>query len=133
MQSLTNYYGDCTLINLEPSTPGGPYVIVQKALDPQASELREELFFLRRDGVWVEEIARTTLPDEDRFAVVFERLDEVIETLEGLNGTPEILRVAVSRAQIDEYLVMIRAAGSSEGMIRGLLSRYRTARMTAPA
>lgn len=131
MQSLTNFYGDCALINLEPSTPGGPYVVVQKALDPEAMSLREELFFLRRDGVWVEEIARTTLPEEDRFAVVFERLDEVMAVLGKLSGPPEILRVTVSREQVDLYLAALKAAGSSEALIRGMLARYRAQRTPA--
>lgn len=125
MSQLTNNYRDCTLIKVEPQNPGGPYVVVQEAFDPEDPQMRSALFLLQHDGTWIEEIARTELPDEERFEVVFETLDEVMKAFEAMPDKVTIERLPVTAEAIENYLANARAAGGTEAWMRGFLVRYR--------
>lgn len=125
MRQLTNNYRDCTLINIEPSTPGGPYVVVQEAFDPEDPQMRNALFMLQHDGTWIEEIARTELPDEERFEVVFETLNDVMQAFQAMPDKPSVERIPVTAEAIEAYLANLRASGGTEAVMRGFLNRYR--------
>jgi hypothetical protein len=132
MHQLTNIYQDCKLITLEPGTPGGPFVVTQLGFDPQDPRMTERLFLLQRDGTWIDQIAHPTLPPAERFHVVFDTLPEVMATLGKLTGTPEILRLPVSEAQLREHVAALQAAGTGDALVRGFLASYRAHQTSTP-
>lgn len=125
MRQLTNAYSDCKLVNLEPSTPAGPYVVAQLGHDPEDPRLTDRLFILQRDGTWIDQIAHSTLPPEERFHIIFDTLPQVMATLGQLGGKPAIVRREASGAELRQHLAALQAAGSAEALVRSFLADYR--------
>jgi hypothetical protein len=129
MRQLTNNYGDCKLVNLEPNTPAGPYVVSQLGHDPEDPRMADQLFILQRDGVWIDQIAHSTLPPEERFHIIFDTLPEVMATLGKLSGKPTIARREVSEAELRQHLAALQAAGSTDALVRSFIASYRAAKV----
>lgn len=124
MKQLTNSYTDCRLINLEPATPKGPYVVVQEGYDPEDPTMRSALFLLKKSGTWIDEIAHFAVPDETAFDIIFEDVKDVMTLLGGLGGIPAIERHDLTRPELQAYLARIQGS-SMEMRVRTFLDRYR--------
>jgi hypothetical protein len=124
---LTNNYQDCQLINMDSDDPKSPLVVIQEAYAPGDQTCRMRLFYLQRDGFWIDEISRSTQPDSDIGDVVFETSTEAIETLAGLLGSPLIRELPVTEAEILAYMSKMRG-GSPGDLLRQFLARGRAAR-----
>jgi hypothetical protein len=125
---LTNDYRDCRLLKLDAHEPDSPFVVVQEGYvhgDPSA---RMRMFYLQRDGFWIDEIARSTRPDSEAKDVVFETTTEVIQLLSGLFGKPLVREVPVTDADIQAYLSRVKSISSPEAAFREFLARYRAAK-----
>ena len=59
-RALTNDYRDCKLIKLDSNDPASPLVVMQEGYAPGDSKCRMRMFYLQRDGFWIDEIARST-------------------------------------------------------------------------
>jgi hypothetical protein len=125
---LTNDYNDCRLIKLDASDPKSPLVVMQEAYAPGDASCRMRMFYLQRDGQWIDEVARSTRPDSEAGDIVFETATEAIQVLSSLAGSPFIRRVPVTEADAQAYLAKAKAAGSAEDALRGFLARYRAAK-----
>jgi len=123
---LTNNYQDCQLIKMDLDDPTSPLVVMQTGYAPGDPTCRMRLFYLQRDGFWIDEISRSTQPDSDIGDVVFETSTEAIETLAGLLGAPLIRQLPVTEADILAYMSKMRG-GSPEELLRQFLARYRAA------
>jgi hypothetical protein len=128
MRALTNAYHDCALINLEPQTPGGTYVVAQKGYAPGDPALRERLFILQRDGRWLDQVAHHALPPEEQFQGVFETVEEVIDVLRNLTGAPVVVPFHVTEDHVRTHLQNLQTSGSTEAMIRKFLAKYRASK-----
>lgn len=71
-RALTNDYNDCKLIKLDSNDPKSPLVVMQEGYMPSDPTCRMRMFYLQRDGFWIDEIARSTRPDTESGDVVFE-------------------------------------------------------------
>lgn len=129
MRQLTNDYNDCKLVNLEPNSPAGPYVVSQIGYDPEDPRMTDQLFILQCDGTWIDQIAHSTLPPEERFHIIFDTLPEVIAALSQISGKPSIVRREVSETELRQYLAALQSAGSSEALVREFLTSYRKHRV----
>ena len=123
---LTNNYQDCQLIKMDLDDPKSPLVVMQTGYVPGDPTCRMRLFYLQRDGFWIDEISRSTQPDSDIGDVVFETSTEAIETLAGLLGAPLIRELTVTETHILAYMSKMRG-GSPEELLRQFLARYRAA------
>jgi len=92
---LTNDYRDCKLVKLDPDDPKTPFVVMQEGYAPGDPTGRMRLFYLQRDGFWIDEIARSTRPDAEIEDVVFETSGEAIRLLSSLLGKPLIRELPV--------------------------------------
>jgi hypothetical protein len=124
---LTNSYQDCKLVKMDSHDPNSPFVVMQEGYAPGDPSCRMRLFYLQRDGFWIDEFSRSTLPDIEIGDVVFETSTEAIDVLSGLLGQPLIRELPVSDADIQAYMAKMRG-GSSEDLLRQFLARYRAAR-----
>lgn len=123
-RALTNDYNDCQLIKLDPQDPKSPLVIMQEGYSPSDPTCRMRLFYLQRDGFWIDEIARSTQPDSEAGEVVFETSTEAIRLLSGLFGKPLVRELPVTEADIQTYMARVKG-GSPVELLRQFLSRYR--------
>jgi hypothetical protein len=126
-RALTNDYRDCKLIKLDPSDPKSPLFVAQEGYAPGDPNCRMRLFYLQRDGFWIDEVARSTRPDSEAGEVVFETAAEAVQALSGLLGKPLVREVPVTEAEIQAYLARVRG-GSPEELLRQFLARYRAAK-----
>jgi hypothetical protein len=124
-RALTNDYRDCQLLKLDANDPNSPFVVVQEGYAPGDQSGRMRMFYLQRDGFWIDEIARSTRPDSELDDVVFGSSLEVTELLSGLIGRPLIRQLPVTDADIQAYLTRVKSISSPEAAFREVLARYR--------
>ena len=124
---LTNDYRDCKLVKLDASDPKSPLFVAQEGYAPGDPNCRMRMFYLQRDGFWIDEIARSTRPDSEAGEVVFETSAEAIQALSSLVGKPMIRQLPVTDADIQAYMTRVRG-GSPEELLRQFLARYRAAK-----
>jgi hypothetical protein len=126
-RALTNDYKDCRLIKLDSNDPASPLVVMQEGYDPADPKCRMCMFYLQRDGFWIEEIARSTRPDSEAGDVVFESSTEALQVLCQLFGKPLVRNLPITEADIQAYMGRVRG-GNPEELLRQFLARYRAAK-----
>jgi hypothetical protein len=126
-RALTNDYNDCKLIKLDPDDPTSPVVVVQEGYAPSDPHFRMRMFYLQRDGMWIDEIAHSTLPDAEAGDIVFETSAEALEALSGLFGKPHVRDLPVTEADAQAFMSLVRS-GSPGDVLRQFLARYRSSK-----
>lgn len=127
---LTNDYKDCKLVRLDANDPASPLVVTQEGYAPNDGSFRMRLFYLQRDGLWIDEVARSTRPESEVGDIVFDTPADVVKALSGLFGKPLIREIAVTDADIEAYKARA-SSGSAEVLFRQFLTRYRASRGNA--
>jgi len=97
---------------------------MQEGYAPGDPASRMRMFYLQRDGLWIDEIARSTLPESEVGAIVFESSSEAIKLISSLTGAPLIRELPVSETDIQTYMARARS-GSPTDLFRQFLARYR--------
>jgi hypothetical protein len=126
-RALTNDYKDCKLIKLDANESKSPLVVAQEGYAPGDVTCRMRLFYLQRDGFWIDEIARSTRPDIEAGDIVFENSAEALQVLGSLAGKPLVRELPVTEADAQAYLARVKG-GSAEDLLRQFLARYRSAK-----
>jgi hypothetical protein len=124
-RALTNHYNDCKLVKLDPEAPASPYVVMQEGYEPSEPPFRMRMFYLQRDGQWIDEVARSTRPDSEAGDIVFETSAEAVQAPGALTGKPVIRDVPVSEEAVKAYLARLGSGGSPQDLLRRFLARYR--------
>jgi hypothetical protein len=124
---LTNDYNDCKLVQLDAGDPKSPLVVMQEGYTPSDASCRMRMFYLQRDGFWIDEISRSTLPDSEAGNVVFETSKEALQALSRLFGKPLVRELPVTEADVRAYMARAQG-GSPEALFRQFLERYRGAK-----
>lgn len=99
---LSNHFSDCRLVSLAKikaasEIPGrdahGPYLIMQEGYDPADITQRRAEFMLGRSGAWLAShwFIRMPVP-ERRKEFLFATKAEVMELMQELGGTPQVIR-----------------------------------------
>jgi hypothetical protein len=102
MRALTNNHKDCRLIKLDPDDHTSPYAVMQQGYDSNDPSYRMRMFYLQRNGQWIDEIARSTRPDLEAGDVLFETSAEAFKVLGNLTGKPVVRDLPVSEADVEE-------------------------------
>lgn len=123
-RSLTNSHNDCKLVKLDASIPNSPLVVMQEGYVASDPTCRMRLFYLQRDGFWIDEVARSTRPDSEIGDIIFETSTEAIQVLSSLFGKPLIRELPVTEAHVQAYMARAKSA-SPEELLRQFLARYR--------
>jgi hypothetical protein len=126
-RALTNNYNDCKLIKLDSNDPKSPLVVMQEGYSPSDATCRMRMFYLQRDGFWIDEIARSTVPDSEAGDIVFETSADALKALSGLFGKPLVRELPVTEADVQAYMARAKG-GSPEELFRQFLARYRAAK-----
>jgi hypothetical protein len=128
LRFLTNDFKDCRLIKLDPQDARSPMVVTQEGCAPDDEACKTRLFYLQRDGLWIDEVARSTRPENEIGDVVFDTPTEAVELLSHLFGKPIVRKLPVSDADVEVYIARAQKAESAEAAYRDFLARYRAAR-----
>jgi hypothetical protein len=125
--SLSNNYLDCEILNLDPDNPRhGPFVVTQSAVDANDPRQIQNLYLLRRDGVWIEYATHELTPESKRIPVTFDGLGEITKLMSGLMGNPQIVREEdLDQAMLSQFLQQVNAAGGMLAHIRSRVARYK--------
>ena len=126
-RALTNSYQDCQLVKLDPDDPASPLVVTQEGYAPSDPACRVRLFYLQRNGFWIDEVGRSPRPESETGDIVFESASEAVQTLSRLFGKPLIREVPVTEADVQNYMANARG-GSSKELLKRFLSRYRASK-----
>lgn len=126
-RALTNDYNDCKLIRLDANDPKSPLIVAQEGYAPSDATCRMRMFYLQRDGFWIDEIARSTLPDTEAGDVVFDTSADALKALSGLFGKPLVRELPVTEGDVQAYMARVKG-GSPEELLRQFLARYRAAK-----
>lgn len=126
-RALTNDYQDCRLVMLDSRDSHSPLVVMQEGYDPADPTCRMRLFYLQRDGVWIDEIARSSRPDSEAGDIVFETSGEAVQVLSQLFGRPQVRDLPVTEADIQTYMARAKG-GNADELFRQFLARYRAAK-----
>ena len=125
--SLSNQYTHCEVLNLDPQDPrGGPFIVTQKATDPEDPRQLEDLYLLRRDGAWVEFATHALMPETNRVSALFDALGDIVRLMEQLPPEPRVVRDgAPDPAKLAAFLQQVEAGGGMLAMIRSQVARYK--------
>ena len=126
IRAITNSSSDCQLVKLDADDPKSPLVVIQEGYSPADPNCRQRMFYLQNDGFWIDEIARSTLPESEIGNVVFETSGDAIKALSGLFGKPMVRELPVSEADVQAYMSRLKG-GSAKDLLREFLGRYRRA------
>src|SRR6476646_9384609 len=128
MRALTNDYRDCKIIKIDPADPTSPYGVVQEGYDPYDPTCQTRMFYLQRDGQWIDEVTRSTRPDSEGGDVLFESSAEALELLGRLRGKPVVRDLPVSKDDVKNYLARVGSGSSPQELLHQFLARYRAAK-----
>ena len=124
---LTNDYKDCKLIMLDASDPKSPLIVAQEGYAPSDPNCRMRMYYLQRDGFWIDEIARSTRPDSEAGEIVFETTSEALQLLSSLFGKPIVRELPTTEEDAQAYIARVKG-GTPEEHYRQFLARYRAAK-----
>ncbi len=127
IRALTNNYRDCKLVKLDANEHASPLVVAQEGYAPGDIACRMRMFYLQKDGFWIDEISRSTLPDSEAGGIVFETSAEALQMLSSLVGKPMVRELPVTEEDVRGYMARVKG-GSSEELLRQFLARYRAAK-----
>ena len=124
-RALTNDYNDYKLIMLDANDPKSPLVVVQEGYAPTDPDCRLRMFYLQRNGIWIDEIAHSTLPEAEASDIIFETSGEALKTVSALFGKPLIRELPITEADTRAFISLVKGS-SPENTLRQFLARYRT-------
>lgn len=133
MPALANDYRLCHLYNIDAyDREDGPFIIAQEACDPADELMVTTVFLLRRDGIWIDEMAQALIPEERKFLVFYDSSKEAALALERLVGPVVIERHALSVANLRARVANLQGGGYIS-MRAALAERYRAWKRERPA
>lgn len=104
MPAISNDYRRCEMLNLGSAANGrGPYAIRQTGNAPGSMTLQQDPYLLRKDGVWIINLAVFSLTEAEQQQFLYPSTAEVMKALENLPADPVVndrLPGGVSRAEL---------------------------------
>jgi hypothetical protein len=104
MPALSNTYTRCEMLNLGSAPNGrGPFAIRQEGNAPGSMTLKQDLFLLRNDGVWVLNLTVFSLSEKEQERFLYQTSADVMSAIEKLPRDPVVedrLPEGVSREEM---------------------------------
>lgn len=124
MPAIANYPDRVELLNLGYGPGGkGPYVLRQEGNEPGSIDLRQNAYFLRKDGAWMLNLAVFTLPEAEQEVVLYSTVGEAMKMLSGLSGGAPVIESSLPAGRTLEEMQAATAVTASR-----LISRLREAK-----
>lgn len=122
MPALTNNYQNCELLNLKYGSQGkGPFMVRQDATRPGSMTFKAERFLLRKDGVWVLNLAVFSKSEKEKEQFLFESAGEAIQLLAELRGEP------IAETSLPEGTSIEQLQAAAQSTITGIWARMQNA------
>lgn len=124
MPAIANYPDRVELLNLGYGAGGkGPYVLRQEGNVPGSLDLRQNTYLLRKDGVWVLNLAIVALPEADQEVVIYPTVADAMKMLTSLSGGDPVIE-----ASLPAGLTVEELQAATESTASRLLTRLRQAK-----
>lgn len=125
--ALTNDYKACRVYDLHPQNRRlGPFVVTQAAIAPEDPLQREQIYLLRRDGVWVSLLSAEVQEAQDRCSFCFGTMGEIVQLLESLPPTAQVAPNEASPEQLARWQEAMDRAGGPLAFIEARVHQWRT-------
>jgi hypothetical protein len=124
MPAIANYPDRVELLNLGYGPGGkGPYVLRQEGNEPGSLDLRQNTYLLRKDGVWVLNLAILALPESEQEVVLYPTVVDAMNMMTGLAGGDPVIDAKLPAGRTLEEM-----QAAAESTASRLLSRMRQAK-----
>lgn len=124
MPAIANYPDRVELLNLGYGPGGkGPYVLRQEGNEPGSLDLRQNVYLLRKDGVWVLNVAIFALPEAEQEVVIYPTVVEAMKMLTSLSGGVPVIESTLPAGRTLEEM-----QAATDSTASRLLSRLRQAK-----
>lgn len=131
MPAIANYLDHCELLNLGYGPQGrGPFVLRQQGSVPGSFDLSQNVYLLRKDGVWVLNFSVFALPEADQEAFFYPTTADAMNMLTSLSGGPPVIEMG-----LPEGKTIAELQAATEQTASRLMSRLREAQrvsLTSP-
>jgi len=131
MPAITNYPDRCELLNLGYGPQGkGPYILRQEGNIPGSLDLRQNTYLLRKDGVWVLNLAIFALPEVEQEVVLYPTVADAMKMMTSLSGGEPVIDATLPAGRTLEEMQVATDSTASR-----LISQLRQAKrepMQAP-
>ncbi len=122
MAALTNNYQNCELLNLKYGSQGkGPFFVRQDGTPPGSMTFQAQRFLLRRDGIWVLNLAVFSLSEKEKEQFLFESTAEALQLLAELRGEPVVETAIPADTSLEQLSV------AAQSTISGIWARMQNA------
>jgi hypothetical protein len=123
MSAIANYPDRCELLNLGYGPQGrGPFILRQEGSVPGSLDLRQNVYLLRKDGVWVLNFSVFALPEADQEAFFYPTTADAMKMLTSLSGGDPVIEMA-----LPEGKTIAELQASTEQTASRLMARVRQA------
>ena len=116
---------------MDPSARRSPLIVSQEGCAPNDPLAKTKLFYLQRDGEWIDEVAHSTRPDLEAGDIIFDSPGEPLKLLSSLFGKPVVRNLPTTDADVEAYIARAKAVTSPVDAYREFLARYRAAKAKA--
>lgn len=115
------------MVKLDANDPASPLVVMQEGYSPTDSTCKMKMFYLQRDGFWIDEVARSTRPDSECGDIVFDTSAEAIQAMSQLFGKPLVRELPVTEADVKNYIANA-SGGAAKDLFKKFLAKYRASK-----
>ncbi|MCX8157058.1 MAG: hypothetical protein N3J91_11525 [Verrucomicrobiae bacterium] len=126
VMALTNDYKACRVYDLHPQNRRlGPFIVTQTAIDAEDPQQREEIYLLRRDGVWISLLHPLVQESSDRCLFCFGTMGEIVQLLQNLPPEARVERAEAPPEKMAQWLAAINQAGGPLAFIEERVLQWR--------
>jgi hypothetical protein len=126
--ALTNDYKACRVYDLHPQNRRlGPFIVTQSAIAPDDPQQQEQIYLLRRDGVWVSLFSPWVQEESDRCLFCFGTLGEIVQLLQNLPPAAQVEQASAPPEKMAQWQQAVEQAGGPLAFIEERVRQWRQA------
>lgn len=126
--SLVNDYKACRVYDLNPENRRiGPFVVIQSAILPDDPLQQEQIYLLRRDGVWVSLFNPAVQEATDHCTFCFGTLAEIVQLLQSLPSAAQMDQTPAPPEKMAQWQQAVDAAGGPFAFLEERVRQWRSA------
>lgn len=126
--ALTNDYKACRVYDLHPQNRRlGPFVVTQAAIAADDPLQQEQIYLLRRDGVWVSLLSAEVQEASDRCSFCFGTMGDIMQLLQSLPPKAQVAKSEATPEQMARWQQAIDEAGGPLAFIEARVQDWRSA------
>lgn len=123
---LTNDYKACRVYDLHPQNRRlGPFIVTQSAIAPEDPFQQEQIYLLRRDGVWVSLFSPWIQEQNHSCLFCFGTVGEIMQLLQALPPVPKVEQASIPAEKMAQWQEAVERAGGPLAFIEARVQQWR--------